>query len=225
MSLNFIRGGANVIRGEATMSFSTVVQVVGVIAFLTGCTLVLVNFLCPTSDIEERAWTGRVAIGTGLALLSTLLVPLGLGLLVLYAYHAEAVRNILGIIVFPVAFLGIVLTAGVAAGWVIPLVWPTMTEEAQMVLASKELAGPLPWRLTLFFALIAMAWAVLGVTTFRDLVHPPTATVLLIIGGLLILTPLFVSLHIIYYIFSGYVAALGLVLALFLKRKVTTQQT
>lgn len=182
--------------------------IVAGIAGLVGALLSIAGFLGLTGKVKTDTWAEQHwAIGNGLALLGILLVLLGL--LGLYAaYQMRTSHLILGLIIFPVAFLGAVLVLGVGAGWL----QASASSEALKVLESRQLTNPLPLGFTLSFALVAVVWALFAVATGRASVRPQIAAALLIIGVLPILAPLFIPLSFACIVLNAYAAWLGFTL-------------
>lgn len=210
------------------MSSSNLIRWGGMAAVIAGGILAVASLpeLGAIGEARVRGWAGSRAMGSGLILLSVQLVLLGL--LGLYLRRTQVSRTIVGLIIFPAASLAAVLVVGVGAGWVQAFVVDTMEQDAKAVLTSLELAGgipaeSLPAKFTLSFALVAAAWALFGVATFRSLVDPQTAAMFLLAGAVLILSPLLLPLPVAYIALSVYAASLGL--ALFLRRNTTVQQT
>jgi hypothetical protein len=193
---------------ERAMPLTNLIRWGGIAAGVAGVLLSIAGFLGLTGKIRADIWAEQHwAIGNGLALLGILLVLLGL--LGLYAaYQVRTSHIILGLIVFPVASLGAVLIVGIGAGWLQAYV----SSEALEVLRSRQLANPLPLGFTLSFALVAVVWALFGVATGKAFIHPQTAALLLIIGALPVLTPLFIPLSFAYIALNAYAIWLGLTL-------------
>lgn len=179
------------------------------VASIAGVVLSIAGFLELTGKVKADTWAEQHgAIGNGLALLGILLVLLGL--LGLYAaYQVRTSHIILGLIIFPVAFLGAVLIVGVGAGW---LQASVSSDETLKLLESRQLDNPPPLGFTLSFALVAVVWALFAVATGRASIHPQTAAALLIIGVFPILTPLFIPLSFACIFLNAYAAWLGLTL-------------
>jgi hypothetical protein len=156
---------------------SSVIRWSGIAAVLAGVVLILVELMellaVDIENLSAEAVTGAFAFWAGLTLLS--MVLLSLGLVGIYSHQLEAM-GVLGLAGFLVAFFGTALAAGVS--WALLFVVPL----APAVLGT-------PW-FELSFLLFALGWVLFGVATLRARVFPRAAAVLLIIGAVLLVTPL-----------------------------------
>jgi hypothetical protein len=128
-------------------------------------------------DLGEAATTGAYAMVTGLTLLGTVLLLVGL--VGLYVCQSEA-AGLLGLVGFLMSFLGNVLVAG--ALWEATFVVPWLAWETPELLDE----GPterLALGFTLSYTLAGLGVILFGVATIRARVFPRVAAVLLIIGG------------------------------------------
>ena len=104
----------------------------------------------------------------------------------LYARRSEA-SGALGIIGFLVTLIGTGLLVGMI--WANAFVAPTLAVEAPAVL-DAEPAGALAFGLILSTTVFGLSWALFGVALLRARTYPRVATILLIIGALLVIMPL-----------------------------------
>lgn len=130
------------------------------------------------------------AVTTGYALQSALWLVGALLLLVaavgLYARQSE-LAGTLGIVGFLAALMGTGLLVGLI--WANVFVAPTLAVEAPAVL-DAEPAGTLAFGFLLSTTIFGLSWALFGVAMLRARVYPRVATILLIIGALLVIVPL-----------------------------------
>ncbi len=130
------------------------------------------------------------AVTSGYGLQSTLWLIGALLLLVaavgLYARQPEAAGT-LGLVGFLAALMGTGLLVGLI--WANVFVAPTLAVEAPAVL-DAEPAGTLAFGFLLSITIFGLSWALFGVAMLRTRVYPRVATILLIIGALLVIVPL-----------------------------------
>ena len=127
-------------------------------------------------ELDEAASTGTYGGVTGLTLLGTVLLLVGL--VGLYIGQSQA-ADLLGLVGFLVCFLGNALVAG--AVWEATFVVPWLAWRAPELLDE----GPMGWLALGFVLLYTLARAgviLFGVATIRARVYPRAAAVLLIIG-------------------------------------------
>jgi hypothetical protein len=130
------------------------------------------------------------AVTTGYALQSALWLVGALLLLVaavgLYARQSESAGT-LELVGFLAALSGTGLLVGLI--WANAFVAPTLAVEAPAVL-DAEPAGTLAFGFLLSTTIFGLSWALFGVAMLRAWVYPRVATILLIIGALLVIVPL-----------------------------------
>jgi cell division protein FtsW (lipid II flippase) len=131
------------------------------------------------------------AVTTGYALQSALWLVGALLLLVaavgLYARQSESAGT-LELVGFLAALSGTGLLVGLIC-WANAFVAPTLAVEAPAVL-DDEPAGTLAFGFLLSTTIFGLSWALFGVAMLRAWVYPRVATILLIIGALLVIVPL-----------------------------------
>jgi hypothetical protein len=177
----------------------------GAIAAVAGLALAVASVLGLAGTVEMDAWSGYETIGNGLGLLGMMLVLSGL--LAIFAHRAGEAAIILGLIIFPIAFLGAVLVVGFGVGWLQSLVSEELISPGPN---QVKLEQPLPPLFTLAFALLALVWALFGVAAVKSLVSLQTAAIVIIFGALPVLSPLLVPLPVTYLITGVYVLVVGL---------------
>ena len=132
----------------------------------------------------------KEAVNTAYALQSTLWLIGTLLLLVaavgLYARRSEGF-GALGITGFLVALIGTGLLAGMI--WANAFVAPTLTVKVPAVL-DAEPTGALAFGFILSTTVFGLSWALFGLALLRARTYPRVATILLIIGALLVIMPL-----------------------------------
>jgi hypothetical protein len=180
------------------------VTTLAVVARLAGLALAIASIPGFNDTLEVRTWPGHGAIGNGLGLLGIMLVLLGV--LGVYAHRAGEFASILGLIIFLIAFLGVVLVVGFGAGWL-----QSLASEGLISSSDKDVELPpqLPLLFTLSFALVALVWALFGVAAAKSLVSLQTAAIALIFGAVPVLSPLLVPLPFTYLATGVYVVVLA----------------
>jgi hypothetical protein len=104
----------------------------------------------------------------------------------LYARQSESAGT-LGLVGFLAALSGTGLLVGLI--WANAFVVPTLAVEAPAVL-DAEPTGTLAFGFLLSTTIFGLSWALFGVAMLRAWVYPRVATILLIIGALLVIVPL-----------------------------------
>jgi hypothetical protein len=174
------------------MFSSNLVRLGGLVAVTAGVLLLILDLwglvlellgAYPENFSEE-------AVTSGYGLQSTLWLIGALLLLVaavgLYARQPEAAGT-LGLVGFLAALMGTGLLVGLI--WANVFVAPTLAVEAPAVL-DAEPAGTLAFGFLLSITIFGLSWALFGVAMLRTRVYPRVATILLIIGALLVIVPL-----------------------------------
>lgn len=143
--------------------------------------LLVVDF----ENFSAAATTGSYFFTSLLFLLGGVLLLAGL--VGLYAYQSEA-TGVLGLAAFLVAFLGTALAVG--AFWTQLFVVPSAALEAPAFVDAEQVAGPLDAGFTLTFALVAVGWALFGLSSLRARIYPRVAAIVLIVGAVITFLPL-----------------------------------
>jgi hypothetical protein len=186
------------------MPLTRLVLLGGIAVSLSGATLAVVGIF-RYNQVYEHAFAGEgafIMLGVALSLLGLL------GLCV----HRENAAFFLGIVGFPIAFVGTIVFVGLAVGWVQAFVLPTLTQEAREAIISEQLAGPLPIVLALSFVPVAIGWMLLGLATFKALVHAHLSAAFLLVGALILSTSLLLPVPVIVGLLGLYAACVGGVL-------------
>ncbi len=171
----------------------------GLAAIVAGVMLGISQLVRLYADLIDPSVFGRnLRVDIVLGLLLAVLMQFGL--LGLYAPQANRMGS-LGLIGFALATAGTQLVMGVSFifAFVRPVLWPWEDPEY----FEKTL-----FSLALFGLTFALGWILLGVAALRARVYPRGATILLIVGALILLIPLPLS----DIIFAATVAWLGYVL-------------
>jgi hypothetical protein len=135
-------------------------------------------------NFSEEALTTTYAVQSALWLIGALLLLVAL--VGLYARQSEA-AGVLGLVGFLVALIGTGLLVGTF--WTNAFIPPALAVQAPAIL-DGEPAGSLAFGFILSTTVFGLSWALFGVAMFRARVYPRAATILLIIGALLLILPL-----------------------------------
>ena len=168
------------------MSSSNLIRLSGLAAVVAGVLLAIVDvvgfLVLDFENFSEVAATGTYAFISGLFMIATLLLLLGL--VGLYARQSE-VTGFLGLLGFLVAFIGTALVLG--SFWAQEFVAPAAAEVAPEFLDSEP--GWLNFGFSLSFSLFSLGWLLFGVATLRARIYPRIAALILIIGAVVAFLP------------------------------------
>ena len=134
-------------------------------------------------DVSDVAGSGRFTVATLSALVTLLL--LGLGLVALYLRQQHALGRF-GTGAFALALAGTMLAAG--AAWDQVFTVPYLAKEAPAVLEG-ETSGSLLAGFFLSFSLFSLGWALFAIATRRAGVLPRRASTVLLVGAVLAFVP------------------------------------
>ena len=135
-------------------------------------------------NFSEEAVTSTYAVQSAMWLIGALLLLVAV--VGLHARQSEAV-GALGLVGFLAALIGTGLLVGVF--WTNAFIPPALAAEAPAVLDAAP-AGSLAFGFILSTTVVGLGWALFGVGMLRARVYPRVATILLIIGALLVIVPL-----------------------------------
>lgn len=173
----------------------------GLAALISGVVSVIGDLLRLFVDVEsaEAATTVSYMLVFSTYLIGAILLLLGL--IGLYISQSEEAGN-LGLVGFPIAFVGTMLFAGTL--WFELFITPSLATEApRLAEAELGLAG-----FIIAFLLVFLGWLLFGVASLRAHIYPRWAAVLLIVGVVLTFFPIPLS----GVVFSVAVAWMGFIL-------------
>ena len=192
-----------------SMATSNLIRWNGLASVVGGVLLIISDFLellLVGYDLGEASTTRTYAVVTGLTLLGTVLLLVGL--IGLYVGQLEN-AGLLGLVGFLVTFVGNVLVAG--AVWEATFVVPWLAGEAPELLDEVP-TGLLALGFISSYTLAGLGVILFGVATIRARVFPTAAAVLLIIGVVPVAVWNFVPLPLPDVLLGVAVAWLGLAL-------------
>ena len=179
------------VKGSAMFS-SNLVRLGGLPAVTAGVLLLILDAWglvlellgAYPENFSEEALTTSYAVQSALWLIGTLLLLVAV--VGLYSRQSEA-AGALGL----TGFLAVLLGTGLLVDtfWANAFIPPTLAGEVPAVL-DGEPAGFLAFGFILSTTAFGLSWALFGVTLLRAWTYPRVATILLIIGALLIIVPL-----------------------------------
>ena len=174
------------------MFSSNLVRLGGLAAITAGALLLILDLWSLVLELlgaypenfSEEALTTSYVFQSALWLIGALLLLVAV--VGLHARQSEA-AGALGLVGFLVALIGTGLLVGLV--WANTFIPPTLAVEAPAVL-DAEPAGALAFGFIFSTAIFGLSWALLGVAMLRARVYPRVASILLIIGALLVIVPL-----------------------------------
>ena len=174
------------------MFSSNLVRVGGLAAITAGALLLILDLWglvlellgAYPENFSEEALTTNYAVQSTLWLIGALLLPVAL--VGLHARQSEA-AGALGLVGFLAALIGTELLVGMF--WTNAFIPPALAVEAPAVL-DAEPGGSLAFGFILSTTVVGLGWALFGVAMLRARIYPRVATILLIIGALLVIVPL-----------------------------------
>lgn len=174
------------------MFSSNLVRVGGLAAITAGALLLILDLWglvlellgAYPENFSEEALTTNYAVQSTLWLIGALLLPVAL--VGLHARQSEA-AGALGLVGFLAALIGTELLVGMF--WTNAFIPPALAAAALAVL-DAEPGGSLAFGFILSTTVVGLGWALFGVAMLRARIYPRVATILLIIGALLVIVPL-----------------------------------
>jgi hypothetical protein len=174
------------------MFSSNLVRLGGLAAITAGALLLILDLWslvlellgASPENFSEEALTTTYTVQSAMWLIGALLLLVAV--VGLHARQAEA-AGALGLVGFLAALIGTGLLVGIF--WTNVFVPPTLAVEAPAILDAEE-TGSLAFGFIFSTTVFGLSWALFGVAMLRARVYPRVATILFIIGALLVIVPL-----------------------------------